>query len=158
LWKYPSVKDFFREVRNRWGGILEWPLAAMEFLDPESVLLSASFRLEALPLRAADGPEQTITAQWVLLDDGDITDVRPLQVKIHHQEITKHRIEVSGELPSEVIQSPITLLFGWMPAEGELQDLTVAAGEIRNRFFSRTLTAAKRIDPNGKLKILVIGA
>jgi hypothetical protein len=155
--RYPSIEDMIQDIRNRWGRVLEWPLAAMDFLSFESALLSATFRLEILPLQAADYPGELIIAKWILLNDGDISDIRPLEVCIHRKEITENRLEISGELPTELKQIKHTLLFGWELPGGKLLNLTFMAGETRDGFFYRCLIASKMLNPTGTLKMLVMG-
>ena len=158
-WKYPSVKDMVQDIRKRWGHLLDWPNDVLEFPNFEYALLAAAFKPEILPVRASDeDAERLITAKWIRLEDNcDIIDIQPTNVWIHRQMIAGNSLKVSGELPAELKQSRLTLLFGWVMPDGSILPLTLKSGGIRGGYFSKDLTAECPIDPKGKLKILVMG-
>ncbi len=157
-WRYPSVQDMMNHVRKRWGQMLEWPLAAMESFSFENTLLAAAFRPEFLSMQAADYDGRIITAKWVQVENGDIIDIKPMNVRMRHQKIVGNRLEISGELPSELKQvKKVAFLFGWLISDGTLVSLAFETGEIRGGYFFKNLTSEYLLDPTGKLKMLVIG-
>ncbi len=155
-WPYPSVKDMIHDIQKRWDKMLEWPLAAMQSFNIENALLAAVFNPKCLSEHAADHDGEIITAKWLVLEDGKITDIRPVDVQIYDLQITGNQIEFTGELPPELRHEDITLRFGWITPEGNLTPLKYERGEVLNEFFSRCLIAENDLDPQGKLKMLIM--
>ncbi len=154
-WPYGSVGEMIEDIRQRWGEMIDWPLAAMKSLNFESALLAASFSQNALPMRAADDAGQIVTAKWIRFDDDNIAEVRPITVQIHNQKIVGNRLELVGELPPELNQIKVVLHFGWTTPDNDLISLKTETEENRSSFFSRSLIAKNDLDPEGKLKMLI---
>lgn len=91
---YDSPSGMIRALEGRFGAV-RWPKAAD---DIQSVLTGAEFDLSTLPMAADTGETDRFTGMVFIVENGEVTAVEPIAVRVYHAHPDAREHTLSGQI------------------------------------------------------------